>query len=41
MTINKIERILLLHQEDFDKRLSKEQKQKLLEHHGKNLTVVN
>jgi hypothetical protein len=29
------------HQEDFDKRLSKEQKQKLLEHHGKNLTVVN
>jgi hypothetical protein len=29
------------HQEDFDKRLSKEQKQKLVEHHGKNLTVVN
>ena len=28
------------HQEDFDKRLSKQQKQKLLEHHGKNLMIV-
>jgi MEDS: MEthanogen/methylotroph, DcmR Sensory domain len=30
----------LYHQEDFDKRLSKQQKQKLLEHHGKNLMIV-
>jgi hypothetical protein len=29
------------HQKDFDERLSNEQKQKLLEHHGKNLMVVN
>ena len=28
------------HQEDFDRRLSKEEKQKLLEHHGKALIVV-
>ena len=30
----------LYHQEDFDKRLSKQQKQKLFEHHGKNLMIV-
>jgi hypothetical protein len=30
----------LYHQEDFDRRLTKQQKQKLLEHHGKNLTIV-
>ena len=28
------------HQEDFDRRLTEQQKQMLLEHHGKNLTVV-
>jgi hypothetical protein len=31
----------LYHQKDLDERLSNEQKQKLLEHHGKNLMVVN
>ena len=31
----------LYHQKDFDEKLSNEQKQKLLEHHGKNLMVVN
>jgi MEDS: MEthanogen/methylotroph, DcmR Sensory domain len=30
----------LYHQEDFDRRLTKQQKQKLLEHHGKNLMIV-
>ena len=29
------------HQKDFDRRLTKQQKQKLLEHHGKSLMVVN
>ena len=37
----KLKGFCLYHQEEFDKRLSKEQKQKLLEHHGKNLMVVN
>jgi hypothetical protein len=37
----KLKGFCLYHQEDFDKRLSKEQRQKLLEHHGKNLIVVN
>ena len=37
----KLKGFCLYHQEDFDKRLSKEQKQKLLEHHGKHLIVVN
>ncbi len=37
----KLKGFCFYHQEDFDKRLSKEQKQKLLEHHGKNLMVVN
>jgi DcmR-like sensory protein len=37
----KLKGFCFYHQEDFDKRLSKEQKQKLLGHHGKNLTVVN
>jgi hypothetical protein len=37
----KLKGFCLYHQEDFDKRLSKEQRQKLLEHHGKNLMVVN
>ena len=37
----KLKGFCFYHQEDFDKRLSKEQKQNLLEHHGKNLTVVN
>jgi MEDS: MEthanogen/methylotroph, DcmR Sensory domain len=36
----KLKGFCLYHQEDFDKRLSKEQKQKLLEHHGKSLMVV-
>jgi MEDS: MEthanogen/methylotroph, DcmR Sensory domain len=36
----KLKGFCLYHQEDFDKRLSKEQKQKLLERHGKNLMVV-
>jgi hypothetical protein len=37
----KLKGFCLYHQKEFDKRLSKEQKQKLLEHHGKNLMVVN
>jgi hypothetical protein len=37
----KLKGFCLYHQEDFDKRFSKEQKQKLLEHHGKSLMVVN
>jgi hypothetical protein len=37
----KLKGFCFYHQEDFDKRLSKEQKQKLLEHHGKSLMVVN
>jgi hypothetical protein len=37
----KLKGFCLYHQEDFDKRLSKEQKQKLFEHHGKHLIVVN
>jgi hypothetical protein len=37
----KLKGFCLYHQEDFDKRLSKEQKQKLLEHHSKNIMVVN
>jgi hypothetical protein len=37
----KLKGFCLYHQEDFHKRLSKEQRQKLLEHHGKNLMVVN
>jgi hypothetical protein len=36
----KLKGFCLYHQEDFQ-RLSKEQRQKLLEHHGKNLMVVN
>ena len=36
----KLKGFCLYHQEDF-KRFSKEQKQKLLEHHGNNLMVVN
>jgi hypothetical protein len=37
----KLKGFCFYHQEDFDKRFSKEQKQKLFEHHGKNLMVVN
>ena len=37
----KLKGFCLYHQEDFDKRLSKEQKQKLLEHHSKNIMLVN
>lgn len=36
----KLKGFCFYHQEDFDKRLSKQQKQKLLEHHGKNLMIV-
>ena len=36
----KLKGFCFYHQKDFE-RLSKQQKQKLLEHHGKNLTVVN
>ena len=36
----KLKGFCFYHQEDFDKRLSKQQKQKLLEHHGKHLMVV-
>jgi hypothetical protein len=36
----KLKGFCFYHQEDFDKRLSKEQKQKLLEHHGKSLMLV-
>jgi len=37
----KLKGFCFYHQEDFDKRLSKDQKQKLLGHHGKHLIVVN
>jgi hypothetical protein len=37
----KLKGFCLYHQEDFNKRLSKEQKQKLLEHHSKNIMLVN
>ena len=37
----KLKGFCFYHHEDFDKRLSKDQKQKLLEHHGKHLIVVN
>ena len=37
----KLKGFCFYHQEDFDKRLSKDQKQKLLEHHGKHLIVAN
>ena len=37
----KLKGFCFYHQKDFDKRFSKEQKQKLLEHHGKHLMVVN
>ena len=37
----KLKGFCLYHQEDFDKRLSKEQKQKLFEHHSKNIMLVN
>ena len=37
----KLKGFCFYHQEDFNKRFSKEQKQKLLEHHGKHLMVVN
>jgi hypothetical protein len=36
----KLKGFCFYHQEDFDRRLSKEEKQKLLEHHGKALIVV-
>ena len=36
----KLKGFCLYHHEDFDRRLTKQQKQMLLEHHGKNLTVV-
>jgi hypothetical protein len=36
----KLKGFCFYHQEDFDRRLTKEQKQMLLEHHGKNLMVV-
>ena len=36
----KLKGFCFYHQKDFDKRLSKEQKQKLLEHHGKSLMLV-
>jgi hypothetical protein len=36
----KLKGYCLYHQEDFDRRLTKQQKQKLLEHHGKNLMIV-
>ena len=37
----KLKGFCFYHQEDFDRRLSKEEKQKLVEHHGKTLRVVN
>jgi hypothetical protein len=37
----KLKGFCLYHRKDFNERLSKQQKQKLLEHHGKNLMVVN
>jgi hypothetical protein len=36
----KLKGFCFYHQEDFDRRLSKEEKQKLLEHHGKALIAV-
>ncbi len=36
----KLKGFCFYHQEDFDRRLTKEQKQMLLEHHGKNIMVV-
>jgi len=36
----KLKGFCLYHQEDFDRRLREQQKQMLLEHHGKNLMVV-
>ena len=36
----KLKGFCFYHQEDFDRRLTKQQKQKLLEHHGKSLMVV-
>lgn len=36
----KLKGFCFYHQEDFDRRLTEQQKQMLLEHHGKNLTVV-
>ena len=37
----KLKAFCFYHQEDFDRRLSKEEKQKLVEHHDKALRVVN
>jgi hypothetical protein len=37
----KLKGFCFYHRKDFNERLSKQQKQKLLEHHGKNLMVVN
>ena len=37
----KLKGFCFYHQEDFDRRLSKEEKQKLVEHHAKALRVVN
>jgi hypothetical protein len=37
----KLKGFCFYHQKDFDRRLTKQQKQKLLEHHGKSLMVVN
>jgi hypothetical protein len=37
----KLKGFCFYHQEDFDRRLSKEEKQKLVEHHDKALRVVN
>ena len=36
----KLKGFCFYHQEDFDRRLTEQQKQMLLEHHGKNLMVV-
>ncbi len=36
----KLKRFCIFHKQDFE-RFKKEDKQKLLEHHGKNLIVVN
>jgi hypothetical protein len=36
----KLKGFCIYHQEDFDRRLTEQQKQMLLEHHGKNLMVV-
>jgi hypothetical protein len=37
----KLKGFCFYHEKDFDRRLTKQQKQKLLEHHGKSLMVVN